>query len=110
MIKIPLKNAAGKTVAHAIVSPEDAILRTIKWHLSRKGYVRKSVEVDGRKRDVYLHRYIMGVQHGDTRHVDHLNGDTLDCRRENLEIVEPSENRIRQSRRLGHGGYRELPV
>ncbi len=42
-----------------------------------------------------LHRYLMGLEPGDKREVDHINGDTLDNRRENLEIVSAGENRVR---------------
>ena len=38
----------------------------------------------------YLHRMIMD-EDGDTK-VDHLNGDTLDNRKENLEVTGTSEN------------------
>lgn len=38
----------------------------------------------------YLHRFIIGARPG--FHVDHVNGDTLDNRRENLREVTPSQN------------------
>lgn len=39
---------------------------------------------------VYLHRLIAGAKRGEV--VDHINGDTLDNRRENLRIVTQSQN------------------
>lgn len=42
------------------------------------------------KKKVYLHRLIMGSPVGYV--VDHINNQTLDCRRENLRVVSFKEN------------------
>lgn len=39
---------------------------------------------------IYLHRYVMGAKRGE--HVDHISGDTLDNRRENLRICTNQQN------------------
>jgi hypothetical protein len=39
---------------------------------------------------VYLDREIMGLSPDDPREVVHINGDGLDCRRENLMVVDRS--------------------
>ena len=46
----------------------------------------------GSKRQIPMHRLLMGLRHGDRRVVDHLNGNGLDNRRCNLEVVTQSEN------------------
>jgi hypothetical protein len=56
---------------------------------------------------ILLHRWIMNVPVG-TRYraiVDHINRDPLDCRRENLRIVSPSESNL--NRRIP---LRDLPL
>lgn len=57
----------------------------------------------------YMHRLIMGLQPGDRRNVDHINGDGLDNRRENLRVVRHQENctnrrRINVRNKTGHSG------
>ena len=43
----------------------------------------------------YLHRFVMGEVPVEM-HVDHLNHQTLDCRKSNLEIVTNTENQKRR--------------
>lgn len=45
-------------------------------------------------KDVYLHRYIMNAP--DRLQVDHKNHCTLDCRKGNMECVEPIVNNHRR--------------
>lgn len=78
-----------------IIDEEDkGLFESRNWHLvparqlSEKYYV--STSINGKT--VYLHRLIMSAQKGQL--VDHINKNTLDCTRENLRILTPSENRI----------------
>lgn len=65
----------------ALIDPVDCALvygRSWRAHQARSNvYARSS-------RDEYLHRLITGAQPGWV--VDHLNGDSLDCRRNNLRV------------------------
>lgn len=42
---------------------------------------------------IRMHREIMGLEPGDKRSIDHINGDTLDNRKANLRAVSHQENR-----------------
>ena len=63
-----------------------------------KSYVVR-VDVVGRRkyRTIYLHRSIASAQDGDI--VDHINGDTMDNRRENLRIVSATQNATNQKKK-----------
>ena len=84
----------------AIVSSADyRRVKKYKWHLHRsKGKNRKPgrpyarAGIKGKK--VLLHRFITGAEL--PIQVDHLNHQTLDCRRENLEDVDNATNQARR--------------
>lgn len=83
------KKSLGHVVAWAIVDEDDAdSLRSYRWTRTSDGYAARTAIVDGRKRTVLLHRQLLGLEHGDRRQGDHLNGDRLDCRRSNLRIAD----------------------
>ena len=74
----------------ALVSSEDAHLAHWKWkvRVGKNVYASRTVK---KVKTVYLHRSVIGmIPKGFV--VDHINGDPLDCRRENLRVVTPSVN------------------
>lgn len=84
----------------AIVSERD-FLRVVrhKWHVHRSRGSKKKpgqpyarANIKGKK--VYLHRFITGA--ADYLQVDHKNHQTLDCRRENLEVCDNITNQQRR--------------
>jgi len=89
MKKIPLTQ--GK---FALVDDEDYDHLTLmgKWHYMNVGYAKTSIGGRKNKQDIYLHRFIAGLQHGDGKVIDHINGDKLDNRKENLRVCKQSEN------------------
>lgn len=60
------------------------------------------------RRSIFLHRVITGVLPG--LDVDHINGDTLDNRRENLRIATRSQNLANNRRVAGATGYRGVTM
>lgn len=82
-----------------IVDDEDyQELSKWKWHRSKNGYVVGVVYIDGRYKNILMHRYIMGLNFGDKQIVDHINHNKLDNRRCNLRICSNTEN-CRNSRK-----------
>lgn len=58
-------------------------------------------------RPIYLHQFIMNARYN---HVDHINHDPRDNRKENLRVILPNENlRNREGRnKNNHSGYRNV--
>lgn len=87
---------------YAVVSQEDhARLSRFKWSIHSNGYAYRLVQGDDRRSIVYLHREVMQLQPGHGV-VDHINGNPLDCRRENLRVLQSNAHNL-QNRRSGSG-------
>jgi hypothetical protein len=87
MKNIPLTQ--GKV---AIVDDEDyEHLRKFKWMAlgNARKYAARTVR-DPIQRAVFIHRIVMGNPDG--MQVDHINGDTMDNRKENLRICTRQQN------------------
>jgi hypothetical protein len=76
-----------------------------QWRWQRSaGYASRTFKKDGKRGCVYLHRYIVGAQPGQI--VDHINGNILDNRSENLRVVTKSQNnRNRQKKTRAKSGF-----
>jgi hypothetical protein len=102
MMKIHL---TGKRGGFTLVSDEDYLwLSKFKWNHLKTGYAgRYRWFPDTRKRDhVLLHREIMGFP---LCEVDHINGNRLDNRRENLRTATRSTNGQNAGSRYPRGRY-----
>lgn len=60
-----------------------------KWHCAH-GYAVRRIRVGGEQRILFMHRVILGTPNGS--YTDHINGDKLDNRRENLRVCTTLEN------------------
>lgn len=83
----------------ALVDAEDyEKVNQFKWTAhkdsnSGRWYAQRTARIDDKKIHQSMHRFIMGLEYGDPRKVDHKNRDTtLDNRRENLRVATQSEN------------------
>lgn len=95
MKEIPLSQ--GK---FALVDDEDfAQVSRFNWFYST-GYAVRNIKLDT---NVYkmelMHRFLLGLNFGDGKIVDHKNGNGLDNRRENLRICSKLENQRNQGPR-----------
>jgi hypothetical protein len=61
-----------------------------KWYLTGHRYAGTSFQRNRVKHYMYMHRAIMGANEGEV--VDHINGNCLDNRRDNLRICNNSQN------------------
>lgn len=78
-----------------------------RWTLSRSGYPRRWVLLEGRKpRSIEIQRHILGLTFGDGLIGDHINGDVLDNRRVNLRAVTAAENAQNCRALIGYRGVR----
>jgi hypothetical protein len=85
----------GKVVAKVKISQSDIEkVSKLKWSLDRS-YARNA------KTKVLMHRYITDAP--DWKFVDHINGDRLDNRRENLRVVNPFINGVNKTKTMKRG-------
>lgn len=72
-----------------------------KWYAAKRGksyYPARS----SKEGFVYLHRFVLNAQEG--HNVDHINGDTLDNRRENLRFATQQQNTYNRHRTTAKSG------
>lgn len=86
---IELKIACGAVVL--VDFERIAELNQFTWRLDHQGYARRMSTINGRHgRSVLMHRVIAKAKKGEF--VDHINGNPLDNRKENLRIVTLQQN------------------
>lgn len=92
MKEIPLRNRKGEVIAHTIVDDADfGWLNQWIWSLHSNGRVYRHVSKGGRSTMPLIHRVIVGAT-SPSIEVDHINGNPLDNRRENLRLCTRKEN------------------
>lgn len=61
-----------------------------KWCYIGIGYAARG---NKEHKAVRMHRELLGLKIGDGKEIDHINGNRLDNRKNNLRIVTPTQNR-----------------
>lgn len=94
----------------ALVDDVDAdAVNKFKWCACRTKRGRfvavRGTRVNGKRRLVYLHRYLMGLEPGDGLEVDHIDFDGLNNQRSNLRVVSPRANKEYQPSRGGSSRF-----
>lgn len=107
-----MKEIALSSGDRALIDDADEqLVSSRKWHVKRAGkrslrkYARANVQVAGKTSALYMHRLIMGSRDGYV--VDHINGDGLDNRRENLRWVTAQQNCLNRTHKSfsKHGAF-----
>jgi hypothetical protein len=83
------------------IDESDAVLLIQhRWSVKKERHTRYArTQIDGKY--VYMHRLLLGSPEG---FVDHINGDGLDNRRENLRVANQSQQ---NQNSIGHPGRRK---
>jgi len=99
-----LELSKGKKV---IIDSDNYDVKQYKWYAmgcDKKYYAVRTINLPNKKtKKIYLHKQIMGFN----GIVDFINGDTLDCRKENLRITNRSND---SKNRFSYGTSKYLGV
>jgi hypothetical protein len=93
-----IKARSGEVVGRTLVDDADyEHLSRWNWYVSDGGYAMRATTIRNAAGNrqflaIRLHRYLMGLEAGDRREVDHRNRDKLDNRRSNLRVTTHAEN------------------
>lgn len=110
--EILLYNRKGQVNAFAVIDSDCVgIVSNYKWTVTKKGkalYVKTDIRVEEKRKTLYLPNLILGYKPG--YQIDHISGDPLDNRRENLRFVTQQQNLWNRSdtRGYSHVKGREL--
>lgn len=70
-------------------------LNKFKWGIQKDKntfYAKRMVRIGKKRTSIKMHRFIMGLEHGDNLVVDHINHNGLDNRKSNLRKCTPLQN------------------
>ena len=101
------KYIAGSKGDLAIVDDEDyPKLKMYNWSTTHYGHLCRGKRIGKKTINILLHRYILGNIPDDLE-VDHINGNPLDNRKENLRLCTHQQNMCNKSRHKNcRSGYK----
>lgn len=73
-------------------------------------YVRKNGFMYAKTGKGDVHRLVLKLPPYEKRYVDHINGNTLDNRKENLRLFTPSQNRYNSTKTRAKSGYKGVYI
>jgi|SRR5882757_1676026 len=78
------------------------------WCKNTKSFYVHRPNTERKVGSISMHRRLLGLEYGDKRNGDHINGNTLDNRRSNLRIATPHQNsgnsKLRSDNTSGYRG------
>lgn len=93
------------SIVEAVIDAADAPkARAHRWYRSARGYAVTTEWVQGAPQLVFLHRLVCPPPRGML--VDHVDGNPLNCRRENLRVSTRAQNAANRRSARGASGYR----
>ena len=105
-----------KTIAltqgkEAIIDDEDfEWLNQWKWYAYKAPhtyYAGRCIHGDDHQIILPMHRFILGLEPGNKKHVDHVNQNGLDNRRENIRLCSKSQNGMNRGKQKNNiSGYK----
>lgn len=100
IMKIQFNDEFIKTV----IDKEDYIkVKNYSWHYVANGYVSHGLQIDGKKKELYLHNMVMDrlvfPGKGSKESIDHISRNGLDNRKENLRLITQSAQNINQKQK-----------
>jgi hypothetical protein len=105
----PIELSKGKL---AIVDDEDlALVSRYSWHVVNVGgreYTQASIWTNGRSKNIYMHRLIMGFPSG--KDIDHANHNTLDNRKCNLRECTRSQNHFNRLKGISKSKFKGVSL
>lgn len=109
MKKIELKGNRGKGMFALVDEDDYERVNQLKWYPDKGNltkYAGTFTFINGKPVHVALHRLIMGLSKGDGKEIDHINGNGLDNRKQNLRVCTRGENLRNSKFRKGSSSHR----
>lgn len=108
MIKIRL----GRKDIFALVDDDckEVIDFPYSWQVNIKGYANSHWVVNGKYNQVYMHQIVIGKAPKGL-YIDHINGNPLDNRKENLRICTYQQNAFNRAKKIkGSSKYKGVHI
>ena len=111
MAEIPLHGKWGEGKVALVDDRDLPFLSQYRFTLHKKGYVRTYIRREGQTRPVSIELHLLLRDEQGRLYKDHINGDPLDNRRENLRLATNQQNafnqKVNRNNRSGFKGVRK---